>query len=70
MDNTFGVRLISSAGFSRIEVPRNSTFLDMKHEITRMVNVHAKEQKIFLDMANKKPLNLPDNTPVTKLGVK
>jgi hypothetical protein len=70
MDNTFGVRLISSAGFSRIEVPRNSTFLDMKNEITRMVNVHAKEQKIFLDMANKKPLILPDNTPVTKLGVK
>ena len=70
MENTFGVRLISSAGFSRIEVLRNSTFLDMKNDITRMVNVHAKDQKIFLDMANKKPLNLSDNTPVTKLGVK
>jgi hypothetical protein len=70
MDNTFGVRLVSAAGFSRIEVPKNSTFLDLKNEISKMVNVHPKEQKIYLDMKYTKILNVPDITSVLKLGVR
>lgn len=70
MDNTFALRLISPAGFSRVEVNVNGTFLDLKKAITDMLNVHTKEQKIFIDIQNTKPLNFPDNTPVTKLGLK
>jgi hypothetical protein len=70
MDNTFGLRLISSAGFSRIEVPKNGTFLDLKKAITAMVNVHFKEQKLFYDIQGTKPINFPDSTLVTKLGIR
>jgi hypothetical protein len=70
MDNTFGLRLISSAGFSRIEVPRDATFLDLKKAITARVNVHYKEQKLFYDVQEKKAISFPDNTPITKLGIR
>jgi len=70
MENTFAIRLISAAGFARIEVPRTGTFLDLKKAITSMVNVHDKEQKIFYDMHYKKQINLSDNTPVTQLNLK
>ena len=70
MDNTFGLRLISSAGFSRIEVPRNSVFLNLKQAIADMVSVHVKEQKLFYDVQGKRPLNFPDNTSLTQLGLK
>jgi hypothetical protein len=70
MDNNFAIRLISSAGFSRIEVPMNSTFLDLKREIFKTVNVHVKEQKLFYDMKQKSPISFPDNTPVSKLNLK
>ncbi len=70
MENTIGFRLISSAGFARVEVPVNSTFLDLKKAITNILNVHVKEQKIFSDMQNKKQVNFPDNTPVIKLNLK
>lgn len=33
MDSTFTIRLISPAGFSRIEVPMKSTFLDLKNAV-------------------------------------
>lgn len=70
MESTFAVRLISAAGFARVEVPRDSTFSDLKKQITAMVNVHVKEQKLYSDMHYKKPINFPDNTPVTKLCLK
>jgi hypothetical protein len=70
MESTFAVRLISAAGFARIEVPINSTFANFKAAITNLVNVHFKEQKLFYDMQYKKPINFPDNTPVIKLGLK
>jgi hypothetical protein len=70
MDNTFAIRLISSAGFSRIETPIKSTFLDLKKAITLSVNVHEKEQKLFYDSRYSKQINFPDKTPVTNLGLK
>lgn len=70
MDNTFGLRLISSAGFSRIEVARNGTFLDLKKAITAMVNVHFKEQKLFYDIQGTRSINFPDSTPITNLGIR
>lgn len=70
MDNLYILRLISSAGFSRVEVYRHSTLADLKQAITMKVNVHPKEQKLFYDMQHTKPLNLPENTLVTKLGLK
>ncbi len=70
MNKTFALRLISSAGFSRIEVPLSSNFLDLKHAITNQVNIHAKEQKLFYDTQSKKAINFPDNTAVTNLGLK
>lgn len=47
-----------------------STFLDLKKQIQAKLNVHIKEQKLFLDKDNKKPINLPDSTNITKLGFK
>lgn len=70
MDNTFGIRVISSAGFSRVEVPINSTFLDLKKAITYILNVHEKEQKLFLDPSYKSQIKALNNTSVTKLGIK
>lgn len=70
MDNLTGFRLISPAGFSRVEVPRNGTFGDIKQAITVLLKVHPKEQKLFYDMGNKKSLNYPDNTPLSKIGLR
>jgi nuclear protein localization family protein 4 len=70
MDSLFVLRLVSPAGFSRIEVPKNGTLHDIKTAISGTVNVHIKEQKIFYDMQNKKPINFPDSTPISKLGLK
>jgi len=70
MENNFAVRLVSPAGFSRIEVPRSSTFIDLKKAISLMVNVHIKEQKIFYDVQSKRPIDFNESTPVMKLGLK
>ena len=70
MDSIFAIRIISAAGFSRIEVPMNSTLSDFKKAIQLTLNVHEKEQKLFSDPQNKKQINFPDKTPVTKLGIK
>jgi hypothetical protein len=70
MEKNFVARLISSAGFFRIEVPMSATFADFKQAITILVNVHPKEQKLFYDNQHKKALSYPDSTPVTKLGLK
>ena len=70
MDNSFALRIISSAGFSRIEVPIKSTFIDLKKAITLTLNVHEKEQKLYFDPQYSKQVKGPDSTPVTKLGIK
>ncbi len=70
MNKTFALRLVSSAGFSRVEVPLNSTFIELKNSIQNSVNVHAKEQKLFYDTQSKKAITYPDTTLVTNLGLK
>jgi hypothetical protein len=70
MESNFAVRLVSYAGFSRIEVPINSLFSDLKYAIKETVKVHEKEQKLFYDGKYFQPINFPDTTHVTKLNLK
>ena len=60
-------RLISSAGFNRVEVSKNGTLLDLKNAISTVVQVHYKDQRLYTDPKYKKPITQSDSTAITKL---
>ena len=63
-------RLISFAGFGRLDLPSTSTFIDMKKEISKILNIDLKDLKIYADVKMTQAMLFPDSTNILKLGIK
>ena len=70
MSGTIVFRLITKTVFTRIEVPLKATILQLKQIIEERTQVKPKDQQLYTDQQFKKKINLPDNSPMTKIGLK
>lgn len=76
--STIIFRLISFKGFNRIELPKTSTFLDVKKEvsifiykkISKTIRVNIGELSLFTDHSHTRKFTFPDNTNIMNLGLK
>ena len=70
MIGTIVYRLITPKIFTRIEVPANAKLSQLKQLIEERTQIIPKNQKLFLDQKYKNKIKSPDNTLVSKLGLK
>ena len=70
MIGTVVYRLITPKIFTRIEVPANAKLSQLKQLIEERTQIIPKNQKLFLDQKYKNRITSPDNTLVSKLGLK
>jgi nuclear protein localization family protein 4 len=70
MSGTIVFRLITKTVFTRIEVPLKATILQLKQIIEERTQVKPKDQQLFTDQQFKKKINLSDNSPMAKIGLK
>lgn len=69
MSKTY-LRLISYVGMNKFELPSNSTFKDLKVEISKITKIKDGDLKIFLDPQYNKRLNFNDSQSLSSCGIK
>ncbi|MCQ2820532.1 MAG: hypothetical protein MJ252_24980 [archaeon] len=67
MSTTIIYRLISNTVFSRIEVPINGVFKDLKFQIEKITGIKASLQNLYFDQTFLAKINLRDDDSISKL---
>ena len=64
------LRVISSAGRSRVELKTNSKLKDLKYEIATRLSIEVDTLKIYYDPSYTKPVKGDDNSSLNWIGLK
>ena len=67
MEQEFVVRILSSAGFNRLELKTITTITELRSEIEKVIGVPSNLLKLYYDHQKTKVFSAPANTPVSKL---
>ena len=64
------LRVISSAGRSRVELKTTTKFKDLKHEIASRLSIDVETLKIYFDPSYTKPIRGDNNSSLEWIGLK